>query len=315
MWVKREYNRIVALLPLGFYEPGGGRMFRTSFIPGVCPKRRLDCLVMHRTEEPDWPAGTVERWALEFVQAEQLDLKLNPPAPPERWMAPPPRPTRIGRPGRPAEFDLVQKTRRSIKQHQLVNPRWRAHLLHTFLHHELQAAELMAWAILAFPDSPPAFRQGLLGICRDELRHLHLYRVHIERLGHRVGEFPVRDWFWQRVQTCETPLQFVAFMGLGLEAANLDHTRRFAQWFREVGDEAGAALQDLVGDEEVGHVNFAVRWFSEWSGGVPFEAWRRALVEPLTPTMFRGPEIDEERRRAAGLTEDFLLALREWDSR
>lgn len=290
-------------------------MFLTSFIPGVCQEGGLDCLVMHRTEDTNWPDDTIERWAFDFVQADQLAAKLNPPEPPDRWLVPPPRPVRIERPGRPPEFVVVQKTRRSIKRHQLQNPRWRAQLLHTFLHHELQAAELMAWAILAFPDSPPAFRQGLLGICRDELRHLQLYRAHIEQLGHRVGEFPVRDWFWQRVRTCETPVQFVALMGLGLEASNLDHTRRFAQWFREAGDEEGAALQDLVGDEEVNHVQFAVHWFSEWSGGVPFDAWRKALVEPLTPTMFRGPEIDVERRRAAGLTDDFLVALREWDRR
>lgn len=268
---------------------------------------------MHPAEDMTWPDDTVERWALDFVQCDQLDRKLEPPETPERWLASPPAPVRLERPGRPAEFHLVDKTRRSIKKHQLGNPRWRAHLLHTFLHHELQAAELMAWALLAFPDTPRAFRQGLLGICKDELRHLRLYRAHIEHLGHRVGEFPVRDWFWQRVQTCRTPLQFVALMGIGLEASNLDHTRRFANWFREVGDQAGADLQELVGDEEVGHVQFAVRWFSEWTGGLDFDSWRAALVEPLTPTMFRGPEIDERRRREAGLSDEFLVALRNWD--
>ena len=49
-------------------------------------------------------------------------------------------------------------------------PKRRAELLHTFLHHELQAAELMCWAILAFPETPEAFRLGLLGVARDEIR-------------------------------------------------------------------------------------------------------------------------------------------------
>ena len=274
----------------------------------------LDSGAMPPLEELSSPTRTVEQWAQEFILADSVAAKLDPPDPPQAWVSPSPDPLRIPAAGRPPEFIILDKTRRSIRRAQLSNPRWRANLLHTFLHHELQAAELMAWALLAFPDTPLPFRQGLLGICRDEIRHMHLYRGQIERLGHRVGDFPVRDWFWQRVQTCQTPLQCVALMGLGLEASNLDHSRRFAQWFREAGDEDGAAMQELVGDEEVRHVQFAVRWFEEWSPGLGFEAWRRALVPPLTPTMFKGPQIDVERRRAAGLTDDFLRALQDWQN-
>ena len=54
--------------------------------------------------------------------------------------------------------------------------------------HELQAAELMAWALLAFTDAPHEFRSGLLRIAGDEIRHMRLYREQIERLGHAVGD-------------------------------------------------------------------------------------------------------------------------------
>ncbi len=111
-------------------------------------------------------SNTVERWALDLIECTSLQRKLAPPVTPSQWTSPSPAAIRIKHPGRPEEFDLIGKTRRSIKKHQLVSPRWRAHLLHTFLHHELQAAELMAWAILAFPDTPEAFRQGLLKICK-----------------------------------------------------------------------------------------------------------------------------------------------------
>ncbi len=57
---------------------------------------------------------------------------------------------------------------------------------------------------------------------------------------------------------------FVAALGIGLEGANLDHTARFAERFRAVGDEAGAALQERICAEEVPHVRFAASWFARW---------------------------------------------------
>jgi uncharacterized ferritin-like protein (DUF455 family) len=263
-----------------------------------------------------WQVGSVERWAANFVCATGLTHKLAPPPPPATWM-PDAAPRSLARPGRPVELARIDQTRRSIPRRKLAQPRYRAQLFHTFWHHELQAAELMCWAILAFSDAPREFRQGLLGICRDELRHMQLYRRHIEALGFGIGDFPVRDWFWERVAACTTPAQFVALMGIGLEGCNLDHTRRFAAWFRAAGDEEGALIQDLVGDEEVAHVRFALRWLRRFTdsgpGEVDFARWRGELNPPLTPTMFRGPRIDTERRRAAGFTAAFLDDLATWD--
>src|SRR6185312_12441409 len=139
----------------------------------------------------------------------------------------------------------------------------RARALHAFLHHELQAAELMAWAVLAFPETPLEFREGLVRIAKDEIRHMRIYAEQIERLGFHVGDFEVRDWFWERVPTARTPASFVAVMGLGLESANLEHAASFAARFRAAGDEDGARAQEIVAREEIAHVRFGVRWFEE----------------------------------------------------
>jgi uncharacterized ferritin-like protein (DUF455 family) len=184
----------------------------------------------------------------------------------------------------------------------------RAKLLHTFFHHELQAAELMAWGILAFCDAEAEFRKGLLGIALDEIRHMNLYRAHIEKLGFRIGDFPVRDWFWERIAGCESKQNFVAFLGMGLEAANLEHAPAFAERFDE-HDPAGAALQRRVANEEVGHVAFGVRWFERWTGGQDFDTWVRALPPPLTPLLMRGPWVDAEERARAGMAPAFVEAL------
>jgi uncharacterized ferritin-like protein (DUF455 family) len=252
--------------------------------------------------------GTVERWAWDYIVADTLSAKLEPGAVPERWEDRPPI-RRLRAAGRPAELRAVARAK---KIRGLGAPAGRARAMHTFFHHELQAAELMAWAVLAFPDTPHAFRAGLLRIARDEIRHMHLYAAAIERLGHHIGEFEVRDWFWQRVPTSPDPAAFLAVMGLGVESANLEHTRTYAARFRALGDEQSAQLQERVGREEIAHARFAARWFARFAGGLTWERWLACLTPPLTPLLMRGKPLDREARRRAGQTEAFLDELDAW---
>ena len=101
-------------------------------------------------------------------------------------------------------------------------------------------------------------------------------------------------------------------MGLGFEGGNLEHTRRYAGWFREVGDEEGAAIQERIGREEIAHVRFAARWFATWKGALDFDAWVEELPPPLSPMVLRGKPLDRAARAAAGLDEAFLDALEAW---
>lgn len=252
--------------------------------------------------------GTVERWAWDYVLSESLAYKLDPPARPERWEARPVR-RRLRRPGRPPELRAVARPRKTPRPGAFVNPEKRAQLLHAFFHHELQAAELMCWALLAFPETPRAFRRGLLRICADEVRHMRLYAAHLARLGYPVGHFGVRDWFWERVPEALRPVEFVALLGVGFEGANLDHTARFAKQFRDAGDIEGADLQVRVGAEEVPHVRFAIRWFTEWAGPLEMDQWLAVLPSPLTPIVMRGRPVDRDARLRAGMSEAFIAAL------
>jgi uncharacterized ferritin-like protein (DUF455 family) len=167
----------------------------------------------------------------------------------------------------------------------------------------------MCWALLRFSDAELAFRKGLLRVWRDEVRHMGLYQEHIEVLGFSLGDFPVRDWFWQRVPAAETKVMFVALLGMGLEAANLEHTPRFAQWFRAAGDERGALLQERIGREEVAHVRFATEWYKRWAGELDFERWTEHLPRPLSPLLMRGKTINRRARQKAGMSDDFIDKL------
>ena len=259
---------------------------------------------------PPVPApGTIEGWCFELITTRQLATKLAPPRAPEAWEdAPPAR--RLEAPGRPAALVRVARAPRTPRPAALLDPRVRARLVHAFLHHELQAAELFAWAVLAFPATPREFRAGCLRLCREELAHLALYRAHLGRLGARYGDFPVRDWFWERVASVPDATAFVALLGLGLEGANLEHSARFAAWFRSAGDEEGARILERVEGDEIGHVAFARTWFERWTEApLDYERWRAALPRPLTPAVLRGVPLNRAARARAGLDEAFLARL------
>ena len=258
------------------------------------------------------PEGTVERWAWDYVTSRELAHKLAPPPVPERWELDPP-PRRLDAPGRPPELVRTDRRAKTPGPEALRDPRRRAELLHTFFHHELQAAELMLRAMLLFSDREPAFRRGLVRIALDEVRHMGAYAEHLRALGSHVGAFPVRDWFWERVPAADDPIAFVALLGIGFEGANLDHTRRFAERFRAVGDEEGARLQEIVGEEEIPHVKFATHWLERWTGAISFDAWLERLPAPLSPIVMRGKPLDRARRARAGLDDAFLDALESWE--
>ncbi len=251
----------------------------------------------------------VEAWAEHYVGSTDLSVKLAPPPPPDVFRRGA-TPRRLLGPGRPPELRSARRGDRLPKPEALRETQHRAKIMHAFLHHELQAAELMCWAILAFADAEGPFRRGLLRICQDEIRHMRAYQRHLERLGHRVGDFPVRDWFWTRVPSCKTKTSFVAVMGMGFEAANLEHSSTFAERFRAAGDEDGARVQERIGREEIAHVRFATKWFATWTGGCDFATWAEALPPPWSPMLMRGDPIAEAARLRAGMSEAFVAELR-----
>jgi hypothetical protein len=102
--------------------------------------------------------GTLERSAWDYVTTTSLAEKLSPPARARAFEAAAPA-RRIPAPGRPAEFRIADRgmRTRNATATALRSPDRRAQLFHTFLHHELQAAELMCWAsaVVALPVRTP----------------------------------------------------------------------------------------------------------------------------------------------------------------
>jgi uncharacterized ferritin-like protein (DUF455 family) len=263
-------------------------------------------------EQSPPPKYTLERWAWDYLAVLDLSAKFELPEPPNDLEESPPV-RREARPSRSDHLDTTSARHKTPGKEALRNPLRRAQLVHTFLHHELQAAELMCWAILAYPESPPKFRRGLAKVARDEVRHMRMYADYLGSLGHRFGDFPVRDWFWERVPSARSPAHFVATMGMGFEAGNLDHTLRFADRFEAVGDERGARLHRTIFEEEIPHVRFAMGWFRTFTGTQDFATWKQHLPAPLSPMVMRGNPIERQGRLRAGMGERFIDQLTEWE--
>lgn len=253
----------------------------------------------------------VEDWAAAYIASTDLAYKLAPPPVPEIW-ATAFQPLRVLAPGRPPELVAATRRMKAPKPGALIHAAKRALLLHGFLHHELQAAELMCWAILAFPCAPLAFRRGLLKIAHDELRHMAMYRAHLSTLGYAYGAFEVNDWFWTRVPLAVDAASFLATLGVGLEGGNLDHAPRFAAALLAAGDAEAARIEAQIGREEIPHCAFALHWLAELAGKDDFDTWRSRLVPPLTPLMMRGDPVNADDRARAGYSPEFIAALRGW---
>ncbi len=250
--------------------------------------------------------------ARRILASPSIEAKLEPPADPLADEDPGP-PVVWETPARPPHLRVRNKRTRvpRPKEATLRDPRKRGLLLHYFANHELQALELMAFAILAFPQAPRAFRAGVAATLLDEQRHLGLYLARMSALGVAFGELPVSDMFWAKARSFATPLHYVAALSLTFEGANLDFAQHYEDLFRAVGDEESAALMRAVNEDEVRHVRFGATWLKRLKDPAEsdFQAYARHLVFPLRPAKSRGPGFRREARRQAGLDDAFIDAV------
>ena len=219
-------------------------------------------------------------------------------------------------PGRSGELRIETDPRRKRKVPSIKgmpDPAQRRRILHGFANHELQAIELFAWALLAFPDTPRNFRRGLLQIVGEEQKHFNLYLKRIEALGGSFGDEPLSGYFWSKAREISTPAGFCSSVGLTFESANLDHAVEYARAAREAKDPETAAVLDVVHREEVGHVRFGWKWLGEFKQPEQSrsEAYLANLVWPLRPALARGPVFHRESRVEAGMDEEFIRMLEE----
>lgn len=249
-------------------------------------------------------------YALSIVTSETLAGKLAPP--PDALELDDDRPPlRLAAPGRPANLAIVPGRHAKVPPLAgMRDPSQRARILHALANHELQAIELFAWAVLAYPAAPAPFKRGCIAILADEQRHLALYQARLAAHGVAFGDQPVTGHFWNKLDHLTGPLEFVCAMGLTFENANLDFAGDYATAARACGDLATAEALDQVHADEIRHVHFGYVWLRRFAPDQ--DAWTAYTTHtqfPLGPRRARGARFDREARERAGLDEAFIDAL------
>ncbi|MEE8525849.1 MAG: DUF455 family protein [Thermoanaerobaculia bacterium] len=254
----------------------------------------------------------LRQFADRVLSSEDLAAKLAPPA--EELSDDDPGPAQRLRPARPPELRMADAGTVTVPAiGGMADRGQRARIVHAFANHELQAAELFAWALRAFPAAPADFRRGLAGILQDEQRHTRMYVARLEALGGRFGEQPVSGYFWSKTAAITSPLRFVCTMSLTFENANLDHTVDYAVAARDAGDLKTASVIDQIHRDEIEHVRFGWRWLQRLKDDDEsmWEAFRSHLTWPLRPVKAKGRSFHRRGREAAGLDDDFIRRLEE----
>lgn len=223
---------------------------------------------------------------------------------------------RVDRPARSPALQFAERRTAPAmpKAESLKDPRKRAIAHHIMANHELQALEVMAMVVVAFPEAPAEFRRGLAEIMQDEQRHTRMHVQRAAELGTEFGELPVNGYIWTKAVEYSSVLEYICGLPLVFEGGNLDHTAEFEQYFVDAGDRRSAAIMRTVHRDEIRHVRFGLDWLRRLKPNdmSEFAAWEQHLRWPLRPSKARGKRFLAEPRREAGMTDEFIEQLRQW---
>ena len=252
-------------------------------------------------------------WAIRILSADSLEEKLlspqdltdHAPGPALHWKTP----------SRPPGMDFKRHSSKeklpSFRDHHDADKR--AICLHRFAGHELLAVEIMAYALLAFPEAPPHFRKGVAHTLKEEQGHVRLYIARMHEMGLQFGDLPLYRHFWAHVPFLTSPLRYLSVMSLTFEMANLDFAPLYGSSFAKHGDELSARLMQQILKDEIAHVSFGYRWLRQLKSPhvSSWETWKNNLPPLMTPDRAKGLTFFEEHRKSAGIDLEWIEHLKE----
>lgn len=214
-------------------------------------------------------------------------------------------------PGRPARPELVAP--RLVGRRSMNTVEGRAMLVHALAHIEFNAVNLALDAIWRFPNLPAQYYSDWLRVAREEAYHFSLLAAHLNTLGSAYGDYTAHDSLWEMVaKTSGDAMARTALVPRTLEARGLDAIPPLRAKLAQAGDEAAAAILDIILRDEIGHVEIGNRWYGYLCGqrGVdPIAIYGQLVVQYKASV--RGP-FNIEARRQAGFSDEEMQALFEY---
>lgn len=221
-------------------------------------------------------------------------------------------------PERNNKLSFSDKQLKFPKAQSLSSDNKKAQALNSFANHELLAIEMMASAILLYPnetEEDKRFKKGILKTLIDEQKHLSLYNERLHDLGYEFGDFPLNDFFWKQMPNLKTPKEYCAVMALTFEAANLDFALYYEKVFKNLDDEKSANIMKVIYEDEISHVRLGVNYLNRWRKDKSlWDYYLEVLPFPMTPERSRGIEFDEASRIEAKLDLEFIEKVKEYSS-
>lgn len=214
-----------------------------------------------------------------------------------------------GLPGRPERPELVAPTQ--LKPRPVGTPAGRAALIHALAHIEFNAVNLALDIVWRFAGMPADFYRDWLSVAREESSHFQLLNAHLGTLGYAYGDFPAHNGLWEMAEKTGGDLAArLTLVPRILEARGLDASPQIRDKLLAAGDEAGAAILEIILREEIGHVAIGNRWWRHLcrTHGKDSVAWHAELAARYAAPRQRGP-FNLEARRAAGFDEAELACL------
>ena len=214
-----------------------------------------------------------------------------------------------GIPGRPAQPALVPHT--ELKTRKITTVAGRIALLHALAHIEFNAINLALDLCWRFAGLPERFYREWWQVAREEAQHFQLLRDHLRSLDADYGDLPAHNALWEMAEkTRGDLLARIALVPRTLEARGLDASPPIKAKLLSVGDEAGAAILDVILRDEIGHVAVGNHWYRQFCEDRQLDpiGTYRALAEQYGAPRPRAP-FNLPARRLAGFDEAELQAL------
>jgi uncharacterized ferritin-like protein (DUF455 family) len=218
-------------------------------------------------------------------------------------------PESIRMPGRPVLPKLVHP--RDLPRRGFGSVAGRAAFVHAVAHIEFNAIDLAWDAVYRFRGMPDAYYADWVAVASDEARHFAMLRERLQALGHDYGDFEAHNGLWEMAEkTAHDGLARMALVPRVLEARGLDVTPGMIVKLRALGDEATAAILEVILREEVAHVAAGSRWY-RWlctRAGVEPRARFRDLLREYASGVLHKP-FNTEARLQAGFDPEELESL------